>query len=148
MKFELKRDSWHYRLANFASEDGNRRVYRDSDICTYIRALMLGAFWFLVCLWFVALAGIWVGTTVYNLYTFAVYGSALTAPAIVLCCLIITLALIVVIAVQVERYKERKHQRRMEILRQGGEVPEPKPGFIRLAYRKFKDKTCFKLEFK
>lgn len=148
MKFELKRDSWHFRLANFASEDGNRRVYRDSDICSYTRALMLGAFWLVVALWFALLAGIWVGTTIYNLYTFAVYGAALTPPAIVLIGLVLILGLSIACFVVNEKHKERKYERQMEILRNGGSIPEPKPGFLRLAYRKFKDKTCFKLEFK
>lgn len=135
MTFNLKHDSWHFWLANF----GERRVYAShgTDICSYVRSVLIGTFWFL----FVATIG--VGLAVVALASFIngigwlLFGYELEEYArgfFIFFGSLIGMAVLLLGSVFTKETIENKLQ-------------EAKPGFVRLAYRSWKDKFCAKVEF-
>lgn len=133
--FELSTNSWHYKLANF----GDRRAgYDEDDICSYTRAVLAGGFWFLVTALFLIGMGSFYVFAVMNFLGWMFLGYFLEPATVLL--LGFTVALIVSVAGAV-MYREWNDNR----------VDEPsdaEPGFIRLAYRRFKEKTCARVVFK
>ena len=127
--FELKKNSWHYRLANFGSD----RVCLHSDICTYIRSVMIGAFWFAAVL---AVGLFFAGCTLFaigNLFSWLFLGYELAQVTISIGMIYfsVTLMFAYLYGREVVQYKIR----------------DGEPGFVRLAYRSWKDKFCAKVEF-
>jgi hypothetical protein len=141
LKFNSK--SWHYWLAtkigDFYPEGG--------DFCSYIRHVILGA---LVSLFLVAAATFMLyalGREVYAAYTcwftsvctFGKFESAVATMA----CIAAALSAFIGLAVWYSNYRMRV---RREI--RNGLRSEPQPGFVKVAYKSVKGKTCFKVEFK
>jgi len=148
MKFELSANSWHFKLANFGSSEFGRRVsVHGSNICEYIRAMMAGTFWLMVSLTFLGLAALWVGFSIHDL-AMCIMNGGLIAPYTLIFLVLVACAVAVPVVVYLhERHKERKEQAFNEAIMKG-EWKEPEPSFLTLAYRKFKNKTCFRIEFK
>jgi len=125
--------SWHLWLANF----GEKRIYPNcgTDICEYTRAVMVGSFWALVAGTFITLGTLWVGFSFYDIALAIFTGSALLPYSIIFLMLVGAFVLLVTIVA----YKEWRKM-------QPSEPPKP-PSFTAVAYRKFKDKTCFRIKF-
>lgn len=142
MTFNIKKNSWHFWLQNFATS------YKytgscDTDICTYTRRVMWGAFKLLVVSILVAFAAYCVGDFFYWIYSMIVGGTFLSQTlgafitTVVLSIAVLGLGTIGAV-LTVERVKEIHYERTKD-------APPKQPSFLKLAYRKFKEKTCFKL---
>ena len=128
--FELKRKSWHYWLANFAEE----RVWLHADICSYIRSVLVGTFWFSVMAFTASVVAGFVLYAFGNLFSWLFLGYQLSDVTTIVFSTIFGLLLVFVFLISGEKihYKLR----------------DSEPGFARLAYRSWKDKFCAKVEFK
>lgn len=128
-EFKFSRKSWHYRLANF----GGDRVWRDDDICNYIRSVISGSILFfgmsLMLLAFATLAAF----SVYNAIEWVFFGEELLPYTILFFGVIGGLGLIAACAI----YLDWRRTHRVE----------KEPGFVGLAYRSWKNKFCAKVSF-
>lgn len=140
--FTLNTNSWHFKLAEIAGVSKRRH----DDFCSYFRKVAMGAFLFTLM---IALS---VAETacVADFFAWIVAGvqSGFVEPrpgtVIFFCELAIAavLGLIYLFATWDEKRNERKWQQRCDPT-----FVAPEPGFVKLAYRKFKDKTCFQINF-
>lgn len=140
LEFTLKEKSWHMWLANFGgTRIGSYERRCGTDICSYIRAVFWGSMALLAltmaCLAFATM----IGATLYNYYSIIfngfeeVWGVTVLVTLVLFCLAFITLGVYLQ-----EKYKEWRWK---------NPVKSKPPGFTKLAYRKFKDKTCFKVNF-
>lgn len=150
MEFELNANSWHFYLANY----GARRIREwrdDNDFCSYMRAVIKGLMLFTIVY---GLALFAIGLTLNMLYefygffindvqlsvwaecTYMIYGIAFAMCAILFFMWFTAEKAIPAIA---QTWRNVAYGKRKE---------ERPPTFLGLAYRKFKDKTCFKIKFK
>jgi hypothetical protein len=143
MEFELNAKSWHFWLANFA----HKRVSTyGSDICSYTRAVLLGLFWFILFGTAGVLFVAGTGVTLYEGYQFFAEGikvSLVSELMIMVWAILFTLMFTLLFTVGVVEYVIPAAQRAARSVSK-----TEKPSFLRLAYRKFKDKTCFQIKFK
>lgn len=124
----FKQGSWHCWFANF----GEKRVYQSTDICTYIRYVLIGMFLAMlctiVCVGFVA----WVTYSIYDVYNYLFMGGTLLGPTKAL---LLFLGMIGVTLGAVFAFVGLKV------------VKENDPNnFVFAAYDKFKSKTCRRVE--
>lgn len=135
--YTLSDRSWIYRLANF----GHRRIYYQTDICTLLRAAGVGLF---VITLLAAAAGLmiaFVASSLWNIFYMIVGEAEVLPTTIVFFGLLISAALIGVTEYVQHVLRKRRAARRYE-------TPVRKqPGFISLAYQKFKNKTCVRIQF-
>jgi hypothetical protein len=136
-------NSWHYWLAtkigDFDPDDG--------DFCSYIRHVIFGALGSLFAVTAASVVLYALGREVYAAYTcwftsvctFGKFESAVVAMA----CAVAAFSAFIGLAVWYSNYRMRV---RSEI--RNGLRSEPQPGFVKVAYRSIKEKTCFKVEFK
>ena len=134
--FVLDSDSWHFKLANY----GTRRIWSDepTDICEYTRAVFSGATTFVALGLFCIFIATWVGASLYNIFELVFLGSEQVYPWTGI---FIGLVIALILGVSYGAFKAWREEQRMN-------EPEPEPGFVKLTYRKFKDKTCARIEFK
>jgi hypothetical protein len=139
---EFKRNSWHYFLATKVGdydEDSN-------DFCSYVRNFILGGA-FLAAMSGVMLFLLYaIGRECYAFYTCfftkaCTYGSFESGFAI----FVAIIALVVLIIWFCCWNGNRLRERRWAI--EEGRLPQPKPSFVKTAYKSFKEKTCFRVEF-
>lgn len=160
--FELKRDSWHYRLGTVF--DGE--VDHSTDICSYIRYVLrgalLGGFATLVSIALaVAAATLLFSWGVVAYYVYQNWGTgAWYIPPEFRAFFEVGVIFGIVIAVVgsmfggimwISNYRERAREKawleRCRLRREGLEPPPPPPpSFLTLAYRRFKDKTCVRVK--
>lgn len=128
---KLNKDSWHYKLAM----QYDRHVPDNTDICSYTRllfaamslmafaitilTLLAGTILFTIGGWFAYLFGFPLHGAVVP-FTF-IYGGA---------------TIVIGIVAAKAHYDEHKYDK-----------PKKEPGFVRTAYRSWKDKFCVKVEF-
>ena len=143
MEFELNAKSWHFWLANFAHK---RVSVYGSDICSYIRAVLMGLFWLTIygtaAIFFVYGTGV----TLYDGYYFFAEGikvSLFAEVMIMLWTVILGLMFTLLFTFCMVEHAIPAVQRACSSVSK-----TDNPSFIRLAYRKFKDKTCFQIKFK
>ena len=128
--YTLKKDSWHYWLASFGDD---LRMYGVYDICGYIRAMLVGTFQLLfVTAVISAIAGV-ILYSIGNIFSWLFLGYQLSQLTIMVSALLAGLIGAAVIISFIEASKNR--------------VQSTEPGFVRLAYRRFKEKTCSLVEF-
>jgi hypothetical protein len=130
--FQLKKDSWHYKLANFGVDHAAYRVYESSDICSYIRYVMYGLFWFLVVSTIVLALGGFALYSIGNLIGWLFLGYILESGTIGFFIIIGAFSLFIGTTAAVMITKDR--------------MQHEEPGFVRLAYRSWKNKFCAKVE--
>ena len=151
MEFELDTKSWHFWLANF----GTRRVREwrdDNDLCSYVRAVFWGTFWFTIAasvsIFVVALTG----NMFYELYMFYAYGVAISVFGEIAYLIYISIigifSLFVLAWFIVEKAIPAARKTYMKVCYGTYEKRHGPPSFLTLTYRKFKEKTCFKIKFK
>lgn len=146
-RFVLKTDSWHYRYLEFSTD---RRVkYRYNDLCSYVRALT----WYFILHLITLVIGIFlsfgVGTAIlnpeivrhflWNSWILTILALSLTGVLALILCTGTILLLTVGIGLSCIWVKEN--------LQSTKEGPGSSPGFIRLAWRGIKNKTCVRIDF-
>lgn len=152
-EFTLNAESWHFRLANYGHQRiSNYQVKYGTDFCTYMRAVLRGAGKALLVYTFSAVLVSWVAYGLYDVVqllmnpeheifpTTVVFGAVIAALTILLCGGLV-----------IESFKyirERIRQYRYNRMHgQGVKAKQAEPGFITLAYRRLKNKTCFRIKF-
>ena len=128
----LEQKSWHYWLATFG--DKYRVNWHGDDICHYIRSVMVGTFW----LMFVVIVGSFLGGvflfSIGNLFSWLFLGYELHQVTFGALGFVGGLFLLFGFFATKEFVTEK--------------IRDTEPGFVRAAYSKFKDKTCFYVKFK
>ncbi len=147
-QFTLNADSWHFRLANYGRKRvSNYEVRHGTDFCTYMRAVVQGAFKALLTYTLFAVVLVWVGYGVYDLAMLAMDTERDIFPSTIFLFMVLATFLLLLCVALVggsfNYVRERIQQRRWK----SGNTGRVTPGFLTLAYRKFKDKTCFKIKF-
>lgn len=148
--FTLNVESWHYKLASNWGYDPD---IRDRDICAYTRRVVLG----------IVVTGILIAMA--GLFTFGVsillvhmvlspwfyFTAGLAFDELSILGYVITLAILATVAIVqgVEKYKEYRWNKRNERrkLENSEDYVPPEPGFLKIAYRAWKDKFCARLDF-
>jgi hypothetical protein len=144
LTFDLKKDSWHMWLANFGNvRIGSYMKETGTDICTYTRAVLIGT----AMLAFVSLAvfgfSVWIMLGLYGIFEYFFAGVELPIESATLIGVVLSLTILVswiTTTVKIKEYIQNKRDKAYG-------KPPTSPGFLTLAYRKFKDKTCFKINF-
>jgi len=124
--------SWHFWLANF----GDKRIYAEctTNICEYTRAVLIGTFWASVSLFFACIFGGWIVASLINIVQWVFMGVEIEKYTI----MFIGVVLLFSGAIAVFTFKEWLANRPKK---------DTPPTFVGAAYRKFKDSTCFRVEF-
>lgn len=145
---DLQYSTWHMWLANFGVTRYDRLDPGDRvDICSYIRMVAMGALKLLI----LTLVGLvlvgWVLFSIGNMFAFLFMGYTLELPAFMFW----FFGSLILIGIGFHHGKKKVsdllYERRIKNW-DGKARPKKKPGFLALAYRKFKDKTCFMMEVK
>lgn len=127
--YELKKDSWHYRIASWSGG-----VYRINDICSYIRAFTFNLSILLIIGGLIAAMGAAVIWSIINAIglmfgmkwsLFSSYGMSL-----------LIIGCMMYISMKVYDYMNNNKTKENKA-----------PGFVKIAYNKFKDKTCSRITF-
>lgn len=149
MKQEINHNSWHMWLANFAKDEWTRFDIGDTtDICTYVKAVFWGTLRFIgVAVMVVALVS-WTAFSVGNMFGWLFLDYKLEAPTVIAVFGFIVSVLLLAFAYGKDRYDAYRRKQYWKRIENGEHSKPRKPGFMALVYRKFKDKTCFKLEIK
>lgn len=136
-------NSWHYCLATkVASFDE-----RDSNFCAYVRSVFFGAFILSILAGMAGSVLYAIGLEIYAAYTCwfttaCTFGKNEQAIAIAFGVLLGVFCLIVLMI-----WHQRRKERIMSEIYDGIRQP-PQPGFVSMAYKSIKEKTCFQVEFK
>lgn len=151
MEFELKTNSWHFWLSNF----GTRRVREwrdDNDLCSYTQAVLQGLFWFALAAGAGLTAVGLTGNMLYEVYNYFTNDVTLglwgEIAATVYVAIIGILLMLLMLWFLFEKAVPAIHTGFKKVMYGTHEKRNRPPGFIALAYRKFKEKTCFKIKFK
>lgn len=128
--FKLSKDSWHYWLASFGDD---LRLYNVTDICAYIRAMIVGLFQLIFVTAIICMLGGSALFSIGNLFGWLFLGYKLYEITVIFTTIFIAVITVLIAAVVVAFTKER--------------TGNTEPGFVRLAYRRVKEKTCSLVEF-
>lgn len=146
----LSQKSWHWRLAySYGSAkitevwDGEKYVdMYEGNFCKYFWQVVGGAIWALVITvicgllsWCLVDFFLWIAVGVFYHFIDAPFG------AFFFTAMLSIIAFLSAIGGVGHIFFKIREQRRGKVT-----IQADKPGFFRLAYRKFKDKTCFKIE--
>jgi lipid-A-disaccharide synthase-like uncharacterized protein len=150
MKQEIKHDSWHMWLANIGMDSYCKLKPGETiDICQYIRLVAFGIIKAMFCTFVTILFVSWVLFSIGNLIGWLFLDYAIDPMAAIVWITFGVLGgagIISYVIILYARYEKKRYW--AMFYQEGGIVPEVRPSFISLAYRKFKEKTCFKLEVK
>lgn len=132
---KFNRNSWHLKLANF----GSTRVadWLETDICTYIRAVIAGAVWAVFIFSVISVILSLLAYALYENYLW-VAGEKLGPVGFILD--ISILVILALICYDITCMKLRNFRRKPRKVRKSD-------SFVSATYRKFKDKTCYKVGF-
>lgn len=141
--FKMKSGSWHLWLANLFTSKWERFDVGDTtDICTYTRRVIRGAFWGSVAGLVLGAVAAWIIFSCGNLFGWLLMGYQLEFVTqlfwFIMACFGIMFSIFAA--------KEKIVEKLDDIGDKFANRPPKPPGFLTLAYRKFKEKTCFKLE--
>lgn len=153
-EYTFSNKSWHFKLANV----GVQRVwdFEQIDICSYIRKVLAGAIVFSVMVagfsfivWVFGFGYITLGIWLFDCFSTGV----VTAPNPIagLVGLGTLLVLFAYIVIGIKSLLNKAIDKFVDYTLKDWQpqvVKEKEPSFITLAYRKFKDKTCFRVNFK
>lgn len=144
MKHNINHTSWHMFLANFGVDDyAKLRSGESIDICSYIRLILKGLFKaFGICFFATAIAT-WVIFSVGNLIGWIYMDYKLEPISGIFFMALLCFSVLMLFAVSKDVYDRYRRKRYLSQIYSNKEV---KTSFLTLAYRKFKNKTCFKLD--
>jgi hypothetical protein len=126
--FELKQKSWHYWLANF----GDQRIHTTTNICEYVRCMLIGAMLLSFSVLAVSLFGGATLFTIGNIFSWLFFGYEFHNLSAIMTGTFSSIALMFLFIVGKAKLNETENE----------------PGFVRLAYRSWKDKYCARIELK
>ncbi len=117
------------------------------DFCAYLRSVLLGSFFLLVIAAFAALLMYFIGLELRAAYT-CTFSKVCTFGKIeeAFAEFVAGIALMVGFVAICFQNEKRKNRIRHEL--NNGTRQPAKPGFVAMAYKSIKEKTCFKVEFK
>jgi uncharacterized membrane protein len=132
----MKKNSWHYKLAKIGNQDMNIWSGQMS-ICEYTRRVMVGVI-IVSCVTALMLITVgWIGTALYEIIGAIVGFSSIGPAASVLIVTIVILSLMVIGSYAKNKWEDKS--RRM--------LRKEENSFVANAYRSYKDKVCFAVEF-
>ena len=135
-EFELKKSSWHYKLVTVGSPEKVGELEYGVDLCKYIWMVIWAACMWVFMIWMGAGLCYGVGFSWYSVFNYFAFGEMIPEPAFIMLMLQGGfIALFGSLALYVW-FKERQVYSTRE------------PGFVVLSYRKFKEKTCSRINFK
>ena len=149
---ELKEGSWHSWLANKGTYRG---LYKglELDFCSYSRAVFLGTLRMLCLVIALVVTILTLGSTVYSMWYaigFYFFHLPLDKDLVSLGCVGILIFLgitfIGLICVWSDILNRRKKRRIYESYLSNTLAESKPPSFLSLMYRKWKEKTCFKIK--
>lgn len=129
--YNMDKNSWHYRLVQYTLGGQG-----SMDICTYIRKVFLAFIASLIMISLIVISTVVVGIGLFGIGA-AIYMGDISRinPASVLDLAVVAVFLCIKLQQMVE--DKQKNTPKTE-----------STSFIRLAYKKFKSKTCFMVDFK
>lgn len=139
-EFKLNPNSWHFKLATLWKTQGYKHwlINTGTNICEYTWEVSRGFLKLISAFAFGAVMVAWFVKSVYDI-VMLFFGGEFTPFAFSLT--IITFIFLTFFMWEGTRILFRK-------VKEKTENTETPPTFFGLAYRKFKDKTCFKINFK
>jgi hypothetical protein len=140
--FVFNKDSWHYWLATEMS--GFDKYRTETDICSYTRDVIKGAFWTTAAFAAVCAMLFWVTVTVVWWVVVLQYGFFHADGPVVLTAILTIFGTSALIAEGVP-WLYRKAQRKLYDSRQGNREKVKTDTFITEAYRSWKAKTCVRV---
>ena len=134
----IKLNSWHYKLANF----GTKRIWSGDSInfCEYFWAVVTGLIVLMVTAFALIISSIMVLGSLYEFIMWIIYGTKMHDGALVVVVFLSVLLIAIGLGQGISKYYEYMDKLDYE------EPDLKEPGFFTLAYRKFKDKACFKVK--
>ena len=142
MTFNINQDSWHFRLQNFGAGEKYWGRY-DTDICTYTRRVLWGLF--RMTLLVAGIATILYSFSDFLYWIYMIIVGPYVGPGMGAFFIVMSLGVILVLCAMAGSVKGYEKLRDIQREKRKN-APPREPSFITLAYRKFKDKTCFKLK--
>lgn len=134
-EFNLKKDSWHYKLVTFGDPDSKLKLEYGTDICAYIRMVIKSTLlWgFIATLSLIIISGVL--HSLYDIALFLFFGKETLENGSVIFLSVLAILSGFFGAVALRAWFEVNR-----------DETKP-PSFVTLAYRKFKDKTCSRINF-
>ena len=124
--------SWHYAIAKF----GGFNSWSDQDLCTYTGKFTRGLFGAFLLGLVIALLGFGLSHLVLGIIFSIIAGAWVTSEVgTVFGLILLLLSLFVAVGVSVEKYKESREFH-----------PRKPDGFVKNAYRGWKEKFCIKIK--
>lgn len=123
--------SWHYAIAKF----GGFNSWSDQDLCTYTRKFMKGLFGAFLIGCLIALVGFGLSHLLLGIIFSIIAGAWVTTEiGIVFGMVLSIMAGFIVVGTSVEKYRDNQESK-----------PQKPDGFVKNAYRGWKDKFCVKI---
>lgn len=134
---KIQQNSWHFKLAKFSG----LYMYKGmkTNFCSYFWSVVLG-----VCKLIAYAVGIVVALflligSYYELFMWYFHGKNMSDGAIMVVIISAGCAISLAVAWALVKYLDYRYEHKSEVI-------EKEPGFMSLAYQKFKHKTCVKVE--
>lgn len=140
--FVFSKDSWHYWLAK---EVGNFNEYiENTDVCTYTRAVINGAFWAMVAVAIICALTYWVTITLVWWVVIIQHGFFEASGPLVLSAILVIFGFSGAVGNGVP-WLFRKARRKLYDSRKGSREVVKTDTFITQAYRSWTEKTCVRV---
>lgn len=142
MNVLLKSRSWHFWVANF----GHKRISTyGTDVCEYIRAFIRGFLWLTTCAAAALLFGAGTLNGIVEGYMYFMYDIKVSVGTELVAMIWVALGILFFTLVTTFGVVEYGIP---AVKSAYSKIPgSDKPTFIGTVYRKFKDKTCFRIQF-
>jgi hypothetical protein len=145
---QINKNSWHYKIANFPNDSDEPK-----DLCSYLRNFVSGVFLIacIICLSSIVLGMVIQPVIALFVYFQTGYAEIFSTPTVVSGLMLIALFSAGSIWYAYDLYTQRKEKQRWDDYMNGKILTfyYSKPdGFFKLAFKAFKEKTCFFIEFK
>lgn len=136
--FELKRDSWHYKAASFASS----WIQSETNICSYAWKVLIGcsliALMSTIVIFLASVTGYGLASAAWALFTGGEFSELAKGVLFGLALLIVLFTVPLGVIATQEKFQKWKND----------VAEQENPGFLFLLYKKFKDKTCARIILK
>lgn len=139
-EFKLNPNSWHFKLATWRETKYEKEYLQrvGTDICSYTKKVLGGLFAWIFLIALLSALVAWFGKGLYDI-VMLFFGGENTPFSFSLIVALISFGGLASVAFVKEYIQDRAAS-----VKDG----QKEPTFVGLAYRKFKDKTCFKINFK
>jgi hypothetical protein len=134
--FKLNVKSWHGWLYNFGRDWDRLRPGESVDLCSYIRGVFFHSLLVLFLGGALSLMVFGSIAAFANVFSWLFLGYILEPAAVVVVGIYASIGALAAFL----HYKQKRDEANYD-------KPKPPPGFVKLAYSKFKEKTCAMIEF-